>query len=224
VRLAPIGADGTWRACVERCDCQRQADADAAYQRAWAASNLTLDVCEAQTFATFDPTQQPEAYKALRAFAQAPAEAQGGPYGWVVLSGAPGCGKSHLLVAAAVELLARGRRPLYAIAPELLRYVRSGIASGQMDTRIDQARDADVLLLDDLGAEKNTEWSDELFYRVLNERYRLKRPTVIASNLLPTEMPMRLASRMRDVALSRVVVMRGADYRLTLGKRRKVGT
>jgi DNA replication protein DnaC len=51
--------------------------------------------------------------------------------GWVVLCGPPGRGKTHLLAAAANQLLDLGQRPLYVMAPDLLDHLREGVAAGE---------------------------------------------------------------------------------------------
>ena len=84
---------------------------------------------------------------------------------------------------------------------------------------MEDARRCPVLLLDDLGSEKRSPWTDEQLYRLLNHRYNEGLPTVVASNVLLDELEPRIASRMRDSSLSREVVLSGEDQRLVRAKR-----
>jgi DNA replication protein DnaC len=88
--------------------------------------------------------------------------------------------------------------------------------SDSAEERIQQAINADVLLLDDLGAESRTAWVDETLYRILNARYNDVRPTVIATNEPLHRLEPRIASRMQERRFSMVVGMVGPDERLRL--------
>lgn len=74
---------------------------------------------------------------------------------------------------------------------------------------------SDLLLIDDLGAAKATDWVEEVTYRLLNGRYGDMRPTIFTSNV-PTDALVavlgdRIASRLAEVCL--VVVLAGSDRR-----------
>jgi DNA replication protein DnaC len=133
--------------------------------------------------------------------------------GWVVLWGGPGRGKTHLLAAAANQLLDLGQRPLYVIVPDLLDHLREGIESGVGHQRFEDARSVDFLLLDDLGAEQSTPWAEEKLFQLINHRYVNGLPLAVGMNVSPDEIKARVASRLSDRALSRLVMMRGPDYR-----------
>jgi DNA replication protein DnaC len=142
---------------------------------------------------------------------------------WLYLHGAPGCGKSHLAAAAANHLTnAEGIPTLFITAPELYRWLREAFDKGANDfgermdysSRLEIVQSAPVLILDDLGAEKGSEWTDEVLWLILDRRYREQAPTLICSNLAPGQMrDARMTSRLNDRAL--VVVMQAAavDYR-----------
>lgn len=75
-----------------------------------------------------------------------------------------------------------------------------------------------LLILDDLGASKATEWTEEINYRLINHRYQWKKPTLITSNVPPPELGSvlghRVASRLIEMATP--VVLDGADRRRTI--------
>ncbi|CCA55383.1 putative DNA replication protein, partial [Streptomyces venezuelae ATCC 10712] len=84
-----------------------------------------------------------------------------------------------------------------------------------------------LLLLDDLGSAKATEWTEEVTYRLVNERYNACRPTIYTSNLparavldeqgrplgpdLTTALGERIVSRLSEDTT--VVAMTGTDRR-----------
>lgn len=206
-----------------RCACRRAEDEVAAAHRAARASNLS-DEMRRLTFAGYVPAEHTrEAWEGMRAFAEDPA-------GWVALVGGVGCGKTHLVAACANQLLARGRHPLYVVVPDWLDYLRDAFGDddeggerADLSERMRQACEADVLLLDDLGAESSSVWTRERIYMVLDARYRSHAPTVIATNVMPGALEERVGSRLRDVALSRLLVLVGEDFRLRERPRRGTG-
>ena len=139
------------------------------------------------------------------------------PSGWVYLHGVYGNGKTTL-AALAVNLLRRsGYDAVFANVPVFLSYLRRCLGSGQADeypATLDYVQRVRVLALDDLGAEKSTEWAAEQLYEVLNYRYVKRLPTIITSNLAPDGLgDGRLASRLRDVAYSTVLNCGNGDIR-----------
>ena len=179
---------------------------------------MTGEKARAKTFAAFevihvsDDRSNRTAYWAAKRFAQ-------DPRGWLVLLGPCGCGKTHLLLAIGNELLGR-KEPVpvvYANAPDLLDWLKATFhgngAGDTYDERFQMLRTVDVLLLDDLGAESPTPWAMEKLYQLLDYRHLNELPTVIASNLTLEEFPRRVASRLCDRSVVRVVAITSGDYR-----------
>ena len=74
---------------------------------------------------------------------------------------------------------------------------------------------APVLMLDDLGAAKGTDWVEEVNYRLINHRYERMLPTLVTSNVRPRDLAgvvgERVASRLTEMATP--VVLKGPDRR-----------
>ena len=133
---------------------------------------------------------------------------------WVYVYGPPGNGKTHLAAATANTLVARGRAVLFATAPELLAMIRDGFNAGQAEDLIGLCQRVPWLVVDDLGAERLTDWAAEVLFRVFNVRYTARAHTLVVSNVRPEEVPdPRLRSRFLDVAVCQVVPNGGRDYR-----------
>ena len=144
------------------------------------------------------------------------------PSPWVLLYGGMGTGKTHLLAAAFNVLLGAGRYPLYTVVPALLDHIREGLDepdSREYGARFRAVRSASILLLDDLGAERSSEWSDELLFKLLDYRYREGLPT--ARRHQPH--PCRPGATHRLTAARSATLDGGADAgaRLPAGETRK---
>ncbi len=140
------------------------------------------------------------------------------PDGWLVLTGPCGCGKTHLAVAIAKERVQAGDTVLIATVPDLLDMLRSAYSPSveqSFEERFTQMKEADVLFLDDYGAEQGTGWAVEKMFQLFNYRYTRELPTVVTSNNIHLEgIDQRVYSRLHDRDLVTLVKMEQAhDYR-----------
>lgn len=168
-----------------------------------------------QTFDTFDLQKVSqsvrEAYLAAATFAQA-------PQGFLVFSGSVGTGKSHLAAAIAnyqnAQPEAIDRAILFFITPSLLELLRGGYARGDYDTLLTLTMDCELLILDDLGAESQTDWATEKLFVIVNHRYQMRLPTVVVTNCALVDLEPRMRSRLSENGFSCCMVLAGDDYRL----------
>lgn len=137
----------------------------------------------------------------------------------LILMGAVGCGKTHLGCAILNCALEDGWHAAYWNVPQQLELLMPGNAD-ELDQMhiLDKALLARVLLLDDLGAEKSSEWTRKELMVILDERYRENKPTIITSNLMLTDDELRRTCG--DRAYSRLcsehylaVALTAEDYR-----------
>jgi DNA replication protein DnaC len=106
--------------------------------------------------------------------------------------GPPQVGKSHLGVSIAKELQTKMVSTVFISFPKLLTKIRgtfNGKSTESQETLLRMLRKVDVLVLDDLGAEKNAEerekaWSDGVLWELVDDR--LGKHTVFTSNLNDT--------------------------------------
>jgi DNA replication protein DnaC len=88
-------------------------------------------------------------------------------------------------------------------------------AAGKLDL-IDRLTDVDLLHIDDLGAENQTDWVMEQLYSIVNARYEAQRAIVATTNLMPDELSERLGprtvSRLVEIC-GEVIPLHGEDRR-----------
>jgi DNA replication protein DnaC len=104
----------------------------------------------------------------------------------LLLIGEPGTGKTHLAVAAMRALLDKGHECLFFDYQNLLDRIRSGYdaASGAADREAYRAAlDVEVLLLDDLGAHRVTDWVEDTVTAIITHRCNQRKPLIATTNL-----------------------------------------
>ena len=125
------------------------------------------------------------------------------------LFGDAGGGKTHLLVAVGKALIEHfDAEVLYVSTAEMVartkaQFNRNDNDFEPYDTPFDEAAEAEVLLLDDIGSEKPSEWLLEQMYRLINTRYNAMRTTLITSNLnlqtFESNFDARIADRIHEM-------------------------
>lgn len=143
----------------------------------------------------------------------------------LILWGEPGNGKTHLAAAIVNELSKKGYIVVFQSVPELLQRIRSTFNSEnkENETQIMRALlECDLLILDDIGAEKTTEWVEEKLFNIIDGRYRKELPTLYTSNLEPKELKNQVGKRSYDrmVETSLTVKNAAVSYRREIAKQR----
>jgi DNA replication protein DnaC len=184
--MCPICQDTKWKSVVidgvergVRCDCWRDALVGTLLSEARIPPRFAR--VELDSYLP-DTDSQRDALRRARACVDAfPAVDRG-----LLFFGPSGVGKTHLAVGVLKGVIRRGARGYFFETRELLRLVRETYNRSVDETEMDVLRpvlDADVLVLDDLGAERTSEWVKETLGLVINTRYNAKRATLVTSNL-----------------------------------------
>lgn len=136
--------------------------------------------------------------------------------GSLLMLGSTGTGKTHQAYGAIRALLVSGASFSWGFitAPDLYARMRPrhGVDS---EGEFEFFAKSKVLVVDDLGASKNSEWVEEVNYRLINYRYERSLPTLITSNVPPKDLTVALGDRAasRLVEMCERVVLRGGDRR-----------
>jgi len=213
----PVETAGVRR--VARCECRRQQIG----QQHLADANIPkrYQHCSLENFAAYNESLEKALVQARRIVTTFPVVTRG-----LLLEGQPGVGKTHLAVAVLKQVIqASGARGLFYDTRDLLRVIRSTYDPSIRTTELEILRpvmQADLLVLDDLGAEKTSEWVEETMNLIVNTRYNERRLTMFTSNYMdipedddPNSLLFRIGHRMRSRLheMCEFLVLDGADYR-----------
>jgi DNA replication protein DnaC len=140
------------------------------------------------------------------------------------LMGDTGTGKTTLAMLVSKEALAQGRSvAIYSLPKLLARIRRTYDAEPGGDSYLqffERLTSVDLLHLDDLGAERSTEWVIEQLYALINERYESQRSIVVTTNLdqaqLEEQIGPRTVSRLVEICGDPLPLF-GPDRRIQAG-------
>jgi DNA replication protein DnaC len=156
----------------------------------------------------------------------------------LLLSSLPGRGKTHLAMATLLDAASPDIDVRVCAVPSFLASIKASFSkqsSGDPDQILSWHKSADLLLLDDLGAERETEWAIETLYLLVDHRVKHELPTIITTNLSLTEFVKRadgefsanygddpiycarIYSRLRGMVIGNIHVLDGDDYRGKVG-------
>lgn len=182
-----------------------------------------VGVPERYWYSAFAGFEEVAGAKAALDIARDCAENEDGPYG-ILMIGKPGSGKTHLAVSIlrAIAMRNIGRDPdllrfrsRFVVVPDLLDDLRERINDSSISDPLPALRTCPLLILDDLGREKATEWVADRLYVLINARYNACLPTIVTTNSSLSELAERgyeaMISRLREDA--KVVKLTAPDYR-----------
>ncbi|WP_338885170.1 ATP-binding protein [Xenorhabdus sp. TH1] len=114
------------------------------------------------------------------------AESFGNSFGGFIFSGNPGAGKNHLAAAIGNHIIKNGNSILIATLPDLMMRVRE---TYQKETKISESAlvddlcAVDLLVLDDVGVQRNNLNEDLIIFQVVDRRLANKKPVCVLTNL-----------------------------------------
>lgn len=135
----------------------------------------------------------------------------------LIFTGHVGTGKTHLTAAIIREATAKGIRAEFVQVPSVLASIRAAIGKGDEDAKniIQRYGSVALLVLDDLGSERVTDWVREQLFLLINTRYEAMLPTVVTTNDTLEELEDHIGQRIvsRIMQMCDGIALDGADYR-----------
>jgi len=240
--VCPVCGGSGWKSSnsdrrVVRCECRIKSRAESLL--ASARIPKRYEHCELSNFEFDGPHRHlaPARMAACKFVEEYPLDNTG-----LLLIGSIGVGKTHLAVGIIKELiLSKGIPSLFYDYRELLKEIQNSYNHSVKATELEVLRpvfETEVLVLDELGAVKPTEWVWDTVSLILNTRYNDNRTTIITTNYpddaardsgtsefaraqraargetLGDRIGERMRSRLHEMC--RIVKMEGADFRQTL--------
>jgi len=140
------------------------------------------------------------------------------PHHFLTLSGITGTGKTHLAMSIGWNWLEEDRGPCcYWRVPLLLDFLKSGFSSYHEERwesetwkEIQFMTKCPLLVLDDIGSQKETDWSWEQIDTIIDARYVAGLPLVATMNVSGTDLPQRIYDRLRE---GQVFILDAPSYR-----------
>ena len=172
------------------------------------------------TFDSFNQQRRGKIYEAAKRYAEdfTPQTNTG-----LILFGKAGAGKTHLAVAIARFIIEQKQiAARVARTVELLSDIRrtfnehDGYRAESEAELIQKLAFVPLLILDDLGAEKVSDWVREVLYRIIDERWLEQKPMIITTNFNLKELEERIGERIvsRIAGVCTQVEMQNRDYRI----------
>lgn len=219
-----LRAYGVTRHAPGRCSCQedkaRQAqvneqrkvilDAQSRNTYSWLGGTWTDISLRGKTFENFDASKQQKAYDMSKFFIEF-------FKGCLILDGTYGTGKTHLLAAVCNAAL-RKEKPvasLFTTSANLFAAIQKRIgANEEYHGIIQKAMSTPLLCLDDIDKTKYTEWREEVYFSIVDERVKRGLPIALSTNKfkeLHLYVGGAVASRLKIGQIA--IEMNGNDYR-----------
>lgn len=138
-----------------------------------------------------------------------------------------GRGKTHLAIATGWELLDSYLRlnydnyddieqnctVIYRQVNSLMNELRNGYEKNNFNDILNDCKICRLLILDDLGAEKSTDWTWATLDEIIDWRYINQLDTIVTTNVTSSKLSPRIASRLLDTHISKIITLKNEDYR-----------
>ncbi len=117
------------------------------------------------------------------------------PMGWLVISGEPGTGKTHLAVGIAINCIQNENTVIYKSTQEVIDIITN---NNNEENNFNELIDYPFLIVDDYGNQKYSDWIEEKIDHLFTYRYTRKLPTVVVINKSILDFDERSQTRFTD--------------------------
>lgn len=209
---------------VVRCECIKSSRVD----RLLANANIPLryEHCELDNFDKWNQTTELARIQSEKFVSEYP---MAQPFG-LLFMGPQGVGKTHLSVGIIKKLIRQKSIPcLFCTFPELLKEIQDSwnpVSQSSEMSLLAPILSTEVLVLDELGAQKPSDWVRDQVAYILNYRYNENKVTIVTTNFLdhpevkedksrPDSLAVRIGERIRSrlFEMCKTIKMDGKDFR-----------
>lgn len=205
------------------CECRKQKKHTNLLEKARIPKRYTD--CHFHSYKVFNASQERAFRYASRLAMEYPAVERG-----LLFTGTVGVGKTHLAVSILKGLIERGFSCLFYEFGSLLKSIQDSYNSVSQTSELKilaPVFDAEILVLDEIGAAKPTDWVRDTMAHIINSRYNDQKLTIFTTNYhdevksereesLEERIGVRLRSRLHEMC--RTVTIGGEDYRKNFDK------
>ena len=213
---------------ARQCECRKQKKHHDHLEKARIPKRY-LD-CHFHNYKILNPSQERAFRFASNLAMNYPANERG-----ALFMGTVGIGKTHLAVSILKGLTERGFNCLFYEFGALLKEIQGSYNSNTKTSELGVLSpifDAEILVLDEIGASKPTEWVRDTMAHIINTRYNDKKLTIFTTNylderrnereeVLEDRIGIRLRSRLYEMC--KTIVIAGDDYRRTFDHVTSIG-
>lgn len=134
----------------------------------------------------------------------------------VWIHGGTGTGKTHLGVAILKDSLSKRQNCVFVSLADLVEQIKSRFGGQGGDDPFEAACKVDVLVLDDIAAERATTFAVDVFSRLVDYRYNWTKQTIFTSNANPAQLGAEYGGRIvsRLVGVCALIQLTGKDRRM----------
>ncbi|MBU3134080.1 ATP-binding protein [Clostridium gasigenes] len=189
-KRCPLCDDTTWieyikdkRNCAYRCECYNKMQNDR--NHGWKDAGLTLESSKLN-FTTFKPwnekveTMKNTAVNYFKDFDSIRDTRSNS----IIFCGNPGCGKTHLSIAIANNLIRKKKKVIYMPYRDIIMGIKQNILDSEMyNNTLNKYRKIEVLLIDDLFKGQRTQSDLNIIFEIINYRYMNNLPMIISTEL-----------------------------------------
>ena len=205
---------------ARQCECQKKIGKTNPFDKVRVPRRYSE--CHFNSYAPDNPTQSQAVRYAMKFTQEFPAVDQG-----LLLMGPVGVGKTHLAVSILKGLTERGGFScLFCEFGSLLKEIQDSYNAFTHTSELavlSPVLNVDVLVLDELGASKPTDWVRDTMAHIINTRYNDKKHTIFTTNYLDErhgneetlEDRIGIRQRSRLFEMCKTIEIKGADYRKT---------
>lgn len=170
-----------------------------------------------RTFENFDIGRDKNAYEKAVLYAQRE-DLFDNKQNCMLIIGSVGTGKTHLAAAISNRLIENGIPTLFGTFSEHLQKIKEEFDNDSTRVYLRKMQTTPMLVLDDLGKERKSDWSQQVLFDVVNYRYEHLLPMIITTTLSNTDLynyvSQDVVSRLNEMNVAIHTNDKAGDYRI----------